>query len=269
VILSQNREDIQTAIRERVAPPEKLVYLGNGIDLERFDPARLDPNRLQALRAELGLQPGRPVIGFVARLVREKGVLEFLQAVKILKSAGIQAHYLTTGSPQTDKTTAVSPVELLKQHGLEEEVQLLGQRDDIPELLGLMDLVVLPSYAEGIPRILMEAAAMGKPVVASRVRGNIEVVEDGQTGHLVPVRDGPALAEGIKKTLSADPMQIAEMGRLARQRAARHFDERLYFYRTDHEYRRLIQAKLRLEPDQLLLPVPEGPRIPHLEKEVL
>jgi glycosyltransferase involved in cell wall biosynthesis len=119
-----------------------------------------------------------------------------------------------------------------------------------------MDVIVLPSHGrEGIPRILMESAALGKPVVASRVRGNVEAVEDGVTGLLVPVRDGPALAEAILALLR-DPSRAAEMGKRARQRALTHFDERQFFWRTDREYRRLMHSRLELDPGAFLKPIP-------------
>lgn len=122
-------------------------------------------------------------------------------------------------------------------------MQFLGMRDDIPKLMAAMDIVVLASYAEGIPRVLLEAAAMGKPAVGTDVRGTREVIIDGETGYLVPSRDAPALADAISR-LSANPARRREMGKAARRRAKAHFDERFYFWRTDHEYRRLIEAKL-------------------------
>jgi glycosyltransferase involved in cell wall biosynthesis len=257
VILSQNKEDIHTAITNKVCPPEKIVYLGNGIDTTRFDPSLVSTEKTTALRANLGIPPNVQVIGFVSRMVREKGVYELLQAAQMIKSSGMQVRYLTTGSSQSDKTTAVSPDMLLKQYGLEEEVMLLGHRDDIPELLSVMDVLVLPSYAEGIPRIVMEAATFGKPVVATRARGTVEIVEDGKTGLLVPVRDARALADGILKLLN-NPAEAAQMGQRARQYALQNFDERQYFWKTDAEYRRLIKAKLNLDPAPILRPIPNA-----------
>ena len=254
-ILSQNKEDIETAIREGICPPAKISHLGNGIDLSQFDPDRIRPEEVKALREQLGISPQQPVVGTVARLVREKGIYEFLEAAYLLKSKGVKARYLVVGSSQKDKTSAVSPEGHARRYGLEDEVMFLGHRDDIPHLLSLMDVVVLASYAEGIPRILMESAALGKPVVASRVRGTVEVVVEGKTGLLAPVRDGPALAEGILAILN-NPERAAEMGRQARQHALTHFDERLYFWKTDAEYRRLLRARLAMDPDAILKPIP-------------
>ena len=255
-ILSQNRQDIETAVREGICRPDKISYLGNGIDLSRFDPSLVLPERVMALRARLQVLPQQPVIGIVARLVQEKGIGEFVEAARILKSKGVQAKYLVVGTPQQGKKTAVSPEKLLRDCGVEEDVILLGYRDDIPELLSLMDVVVLPSHGrEGIPRILMESAAMGRPVVATRVRGNVDVVEDGKTGYLVPVRDAEALAERVLNLLR-QPDSAAEMGRRARQRALAYFDERLFFWKTDAEYRRLLKARMAIDPGLVLKPIP-------------
>ena len=119
-----------------------------------------------------------------------------------------------------------------------------------------MDIVVLPSHRrEGLPRILMESAALAKPVVATRGPGNVEAVEDGVTGLLVPMRDSLALAEGILR-LVRNPEYAAEMGRQARQRALTHFDERFFFWRTDIEYRRLLETKQGFNTSSALSPVP-------------
>lgn len=260
-ILSQNMQDIETAIREGICPPDKIRYLGNGIDLSRFCPDCVPSEEVMALRASLGILPHQPVIGIVARLVREKGIYEFIEAAAILEAKGIKARYLVVGTPQRGKKTAVSPERLLCEYGIDDAVMLLGYRSDILEILSLMDIVVLPSYAEGIPRILMESAAIAKPVVATRVRGNVEVVVEGETGLLVPVRDARALAKGILSLLR-DPQRAAEMGRRARQRALTHFDERFFFWQTDAEYRRILKARLSVDPVPILKPIPCGETLP-------
>jgi glycosyltransferase involved in cell wall biosynthesis len=255
-IMSQNRQDIETAIREKICPPDKIHYLGNGIDLTKFDPNSISLEMVMDLRDELGILPNQAVIGFVARLVHEKGICEFLEAASILKSKGIEARYLVIGTPQPGKNTSVSPEKLLGEYGLGDEVMLLGYRDDVPLLLSLMDIITLPSHGrEGIPRILMESAALGKPVVATRVRGNVEAVEDGVTGLLVPVRDGSSLADSIL-SLVQNPERAAKMGQKGRQRALTHFDERFFFWRTDVEYRRLLKARLGIDTSSTLKPIP-------------
>jgi glycosyltransferase involved in cell wall biosynthesis len=258
LLLSQNRQDIETAIHERICPPEKISYLGNGIDLRRFDPCCVSPEEVAALRDALAIPPQHAIIGFIGRLEREKGIYEFLEAAGILKSKGVRARYLVIGDTQANRAVSVSPLELLHELGIENDVMLLGYRNDIPELLTLMDIVTHPSYREGFPRVLMESAALGKPIVATRIRGNTEAVEDSLTGLLVPVRDGSALAEGILKLLQ-NPEMAAEMGLQARQWALTHFDERSFFWKTDIEYRRLLESRLGTDTSKALKPVLSAP----------
>ena len=242
LLLSQNREDIEFAVRERICSPEKIRFLGNGIDITRFRPDAVSPDVVAATRRELGVSPDETLVGMIGRLVRLKGYFEYMQAAKLLHERGERIKFLAIGAAH-DKASAVSPPELIAQYGLQDSMQFLGMRDDIPELMAAMDVVVLASYAEGIPRVLLEAAAMGKPAVGTDVRGTREVIVDGETGYLVPSRDVPALANAISR-LAADPARRREMGETARRRAETHFDERFFFWRTDHEYRRLTEAKL-------------------------
>lgn len=256
VILSQNKQDIETCLREGICPTDKIEYLGNGIDLGRFNPDAVRPEKVNELRASLGIMPQQPAIGIVARMVREKGIYEFLEAARILKSRGVGAKYLIVGTHEEGKSTSISPEELVREYGLEDDTLILGFRDDVPELISLMNVVVLPSYGfEGMPRILMESAALAKPVVGTYARGVVDIVEDGVTGLLVPVQDAEALAQSIH-TLLLDPELAAELGRNGRQRALKHFDERAFFRKTDLVYRQQIEDKLRMDPGAALKPVP-------------
>jgi glycosyltransferase involved in cell wall biosynthesis len=246
-MLSQNREDMETAVERGICLADKLHYLGNGIDVQRFHPSLVRPELVTAKRAELGLSPKDKAIGMIGRLVREKGFFEYLEAARILKARGERLKFLAIGAVHKKQGVAIDDLGvLIRQYNLEDSVLFLGQRDDVPELMAAMDLIVLASYAaEGIPRVLMEAAAMGKPAIGTDLRGIRETIVDGVTGCLVPVKDPGALANAIVEVL-ADPAQAAEMGQAARQHAEFHFNERYYFRRTDKEYRRLIETKLRL-----------------------
>jgi glycosyltransferase involved in cell wall biosynthesis len=246
-MLSQNREDMETAVERGICLADKLHYLGNGIDVQRFHPSLVTPGLVTAKRAELGLSPKDKAIGMIGRLVREKGFFEYLEAARILKARGERLKFLAIGAVHKKQGVAIDDLGvLIRQYNLEDTVLFLGQRDDVPELMAAMDLIVLASYAaEGIPRVLMEAAAMGKPAIGTDLRGIRETIVDGVTGCLVPVKDPGALANAIVEVL-ADPAQAAEMGQAARQHAEVHFNERDYFRRTDKEYRRLIETKLRL-----------------------
>lgn len=242
LLLSQNREDIGFAVQRRICPREKIRFLGNGIDITRFRPDVISQKAVVAARQQLGVAPNETLVAMIGRLVRLKGYLEYMKAARLLHERGEQIKFLAIGATQ-DKANAVSPPELIAEYGLEDKVLFLGLRDDIPELMAAMDILVLASYAEGIPRVLLEAAATGKPAVGTDVRGTREVIVDGETGYLVPARDPYALAVAISR-LAADSALRREMGKAARRRAEHHFDERLYFWRTDHLYRRMIEAKL-------------------------
>jgi glycosyltransferase involved in cell wall biosynthesis len=188
LLLSQNREDIRFAVRERICPPEKIRFLGNGIDLTRFRPDAVSPDRVAEKRRELGISPDQKLVGMIGRLVRLKGYFEYMTAAQILHERGERIKFLSIGAAQ-DKASVVSPQEMITQHGLESCMQFLGMRHDIPALMAAMDGLVLASYAEGIPRVLLEAAAMGKPAVGTSVRGTREVIVDGETGFLAPLQD--------------------------------------------------------------------------------
>jgi glycosyltransferase involved in cell wall biosynthesis len=256
LLLSQNRQDIHSAIIQGICLPDKIHLLGNGIDLSRFNPSAISLSRTEQLRREFRISPATPVVGFAARFEREKGVHEFLQAASKLKSQGLRAVFVMVGVTQKGRHSAVSPDKLIHEMGLDAEVLLPGFRDDMPELLSIMDMIVLPSHGrEGIPRILMESAAMGKPVVATSVRGIVETVIDGTTGLLVPARDADALAAAMVRIINDRPLASA-LGANARQHALRHFDEQHVFRRTDREYRRLLNARLGIDATSLLAPLP-------------
>jgi glycosyltransferase involved in cell wall biosynthesis len=243
-ILSQNREDIATALRERICAAEKIDHLGNGIDLGVFDPGRITPETTRALRRELRIQPGAKVIGFVGRLAaRRKGFLDFLRAGAELVKRLPHVCFVIAGSSDPGKPDAVHP-EVAKEFGIWEQCRFLGLREnaELPALYALMDVLVLPSLFEGIPRVIMEAAAMGVPAVATDVKGNREAVIDGRTGYLVAFADVPALAGAIEKLLR-HPDQARRMGEEGRRLALESFDERRVFDRVRREYLELLGRK--------------------------
>lgn len=242
VILSQNSEDIQTALAEGICRPEQIKPLGNGIDLSRFDPARLDPIHLAHKRAELGLSAKTPVVGFVGRLVREKGILELLEAAQIVRRQIPGLRLLIIGPIDSDKTDALTPA-IAAEYGLHEVCLFTGLRHDMPELYSLMDLFALPSHREGFPRAPMEASAMGVPCIVTDIRGCRETVEPGRNGLLTPLGDAPALAAAITELLT-DRAKAEAMGRRGRVLALERFDEQAVFNRVKAEYARLVQSKL-------------------------
>lgn len=241
VILSQSREDVQTAIREGIGRPEKIKFLGNGIDLRRFDRSRLEPEVIEAKARELGLPGDAPVVGFVGRLVREKGVLELLQAARLVRRQVPTVRFLIVGPFDREKPDALTPA-VAHDYEVAQICVFTGRRQDMPELFALMDVFVLPSHREGLPRSPMEASAMGVPCVVTKIRGCREVVEHGRNGLVVPVGDIQALAGAVIELLTHRE-KARLMGEAGLQMARERFDEQLVFARVKAEYARLLQEK--------------------------
>ncbi len=246
LVLSVNREDIGTAVQAGICAEGKIMLLGDGgigLDLASFDPDRVSPDERRKKRLELGLPEGAPIVGFVGRLVREKGVPELLAAARMVTERLPEARFLIVGSPDTDKPDAVGP-SLAHEYGVSHACVFAGKRQDMPEMYSLMDVLVLPSHREGFPRAPMEALAMGVPCIATDVRGCREVVEHGRNGLLVPPGDVQALAAAIIELLT-NGHRAGEMGAEGRHVALKRFDERLVFQRVEQEYTRLLREKAR------------------------
>lgn len=235
VELVQNPEDVDTLVHTLRIPARKVRLLGNGIDLSRFDPATVDPAVRERLRAEWGVADGEVVCGAVGRLVREKGIVELLEAAHALRAENSPLRLVIVGPTDTDKADAVDAA--LVERATADGVVFAGRRDDMPECYSAMDVFVTASWREGFPRAAMEAAAMGLPTVATDIRGNRQVVEEGVTGVLVRVRDGVALVETLRGLLD-HPDSRAAMARAARTRAVQNFDQQRVIDVTLDAYRR-------------------------------
>ena len=240
-VLSQNPEDVATATRERICDPAKLELLGNGIDLARFDRSRVSDAANSRLRRELEIPDEALVIGFVGRLVEEKGVLELFEATKLIRSRFPNVRLLLVGWSDRAKHDAIDRATATR-YGIDDICVFTGHRDDTPELFSLMDVFALPSHREGFPRTVMEAAAMGVPSVATNIRGCRTAVDDERSGVLVPVRDPSRLAEALGALLS-DPARRRRMSDDARRLARERFDEKRVVEIVLSTYRRLLSAR--------------------------
>jgi glycosyltransferase involved in cell wall biosynthesis len=239
--LVQNPEDVETLARLGV-PRRKLALLGNGIDLTRFDPATVSADDACAARAELGAcGPDDVVVGLVGRLVREKGYLDVFEAARLLRNHDPRIRFAVIGDDEHEKGDALTPDDRARAEAA--GVRFLGGRSDVVRLYAGMDVVVLASHREGFPRTPMEAAAMGRPVVATDIRGCRQVVAHGATGLLVPVRDPRALADAVG-ALARDRDRRRRLGGAAREKAQREFDDRRCVRITLDTYRRLLEARL-------------------------
>ena len=232
ILFTQSEEDRETAILEGIASRDNAIWIGNGVPIAAFSSS--DPES----RPRLDLDPESKVIGFVGRLVKEKGVLDLVEAVGIVCRRIPNVQLLMIGgvlSSERDQKTDRALRQRIDALDLRDIIHFLGIRDDLPKLLAAIDVLVLPSYREGMPRSIIEAMASGKPVVATNIRGCREEVVDGQTGYLVPVGDVEALAGAVIQVL-LNPDHARELGRQGRMRAKELFDEDIVLERQLRVY---------------------------------
>ena len=218
-VFFQNEEDRQVFIEKRLVAPARTGLLpGSGIDLVHFSPLAFDGS---SLRNGAGL-----VFLMVARLLWDKGVLEFVEAARRVKALFPESRFQLLGFLDVKNQTAVgrSDVEAWVKDGV---VEYLGTTDDVRPFLADADCVVLPSYREGTPRSLLEAAAMGRPLLATDVPGCREVVIDGVNGLLCRLRDSEDLAEKIMQMIAMPMSALLQMGQESRRLAEMRFDEQI------------------------------------------
>ena len=221
VMLSQNHEDMDRALRHRIVAEPRLQWVGNGIALEPF---------LAATPRHDAHAP--VVITCVARMEPVKNHALLFEAAAKLKASGRSFELWLVGGGEGRERC----VRQVSDLGLADHVHFLGYRDDIPQLLSRSDVAVLTSLKEGIPRAALEAMAAGLPMVATRVTGTREVVRDGDTGFLVDVDDVAGFAGALAR-LADDPELRARMGARGREVARAEFDEALIVRRLEHVYR--------------------------------
>nr|WP_272891931.1 glycosyltransferase family 4 protein [Stutzerimonas stutzeri] len=222
-VIFQNPDDLAEFVKSRVVFLKQAILIkGSGVNLAEY-----------SFKSE---SYGQPAVVFAGRLLRDKGVVEFVSAVRMLHARGVNARFRLLGSIDLGNPSSIQGGELEKwrEEGI---VECLGYRTDIAEIFADSHIVVLPSYREGLPKVLMEAAACGRAVVTTDVPGCRDAIEAGVTGLLVPVYNIEALADAIQK-LVENPQLRQRMGRAARELAEREFtvenvvQQHLNIYRT-------------------------------------
>lgn len=227
-LVLQNPDDVALfAAAGLVDASQVRLIRGSGVDCSRFAAREVAPDAGKALRVLLP-----------ARLLWDKGIAEFIAAARSLKREGRAIDFLMAGDPDPGNPAAVPEAEI-RAWVDERLVQWLGHVDDMPGLFSSVDMVVLPSYREGLPKGLIEAAACALPLVTTDVPGCREVVTDGIDGLLVPARDARALADAIAR-LQDDPVLARRLGDAARAKALAQFDERIVVERTMGVYDELL-----------------------------
>ncbi|MEX0383607.1 glycosyltransferase family 4 protein [Spiribacter pallidus] len=226
-LILQNGDDAAVFEQARLIDRAHIRLIrGSGVDLDRFTPPSDEP----------ATPPFRVVLP--ARLLWDKGVGELVEASRLLQARGTAVEVLLAGEPDPGNPAAVAR-DAIRQWQDEGLILWLGKVDDMPALFRSVHAVVLPSYREGLPKSLIEAAGCARPLITADVPGCREVVTDGVDGLLVPPRDASALADAIAR-LAADPALCQRFGEAARRKAQAEFDERIVIERTMAVYEELI-----------------------------
>jgi len=225
-LLVQNPDDRDLALRRRFVAPDRLALIrGSGVDLDSFAPS---PER-----------QGPPIAALVGRMLAVKGVADLAAAARLLRQRGVALRLWLAGASDADSPSAIPPA-MLRGWQAEGLLDWLGPVGDVADLWRRAHIAVLPSQGgEGVPKALLEAAAAGRPLVATDVPGCREIVRPGETGLLVPRRDPAALADALAK-LAADPALRRRLGGGARRLAEAEFGGARVAAETLALYRRLL-----------------------------
>ncbi len=227
LLLSQNRVGMDDTLRHRIVPADRLRYIGNGIDLEKFHPSVRKSTH------------GRPVtITCVARFEGVKNHRMLLEAARLLRERGVEFRMRLAG----DGPLRAECEEFCRTAGIASHVEFAGYCDDVAAVLADTDIAALTSVKEGIPRAVLEPMGVGLPVVATRVSGTREVVRDQETGFLVELGDVPALAAALER-LIGDPALRERLGERGRQVALAEFDEAVLVERLAQMYGEVMRGK--------------------------
>lgn len=224
-VIVQNLEDLKL-LTERMGIPENRVHLirGSGVDIRKFQ-ATPEPS-------------GTITIALVSRMLWDKGVGEFVEAVRLLKERGLEFQALLVGDPDPENLASVprGQLERWRQDAL---VEWLGYREDVAAVWRAAHIAVLPSYREGLPKSLLEAAACGRPIVTTDTSGCKEIVRHGVNGLLVPVRDARALVGALER-LIRNPQLRQSMGRAGREMVESDFSDERVIAETLALYRSVL-----------------------------
>jgi glycosyltransferase involved in cell wall biosynthesis len=239
MLILQNPDDLALFRTANIVDERAIrVIKGSGVNISRFKPRSEEAEPLEA-------QPLRVVLA--GRLLWDKGIAEYVEAARILKAEGRSVRCILAGTPDPGNPAAVDE-NLLRGWVRDGLVEWLGHVSDMPALFAETDVAVLPSYREGLPKSMIEAAACALPLIITDAPGCREVVGiDGEEGLVVPVRDGRALAGAIRR-LDDDRALARKLGEAVRQKALREFDEQIIIERTLAVYREVLEPARQAMP---------------------
>jgi len=222
-------------IENRIKDPDKIITVNMGVDLRKFSPDGMDRNRI---RESLGIRNPHAVVGTVANFVPDKGLDAFLRIAEQIKREERNVRFLMVGEGPL-RSQLESLVDALHLRG---DVIFTGWREDIPEMMSAMDIFCLPTLREGFGLVFAEAMAMKVPVITHRIDPIPEVVQENETGVLIPPGKEDLFVKGIL-SLIRDEKFRTEMGEKGKKRVEQYFDEKFMFERTLRIYEELIQSK--------------------------
>ena len=236
-VIFQNMDDLELFKKYKIIDKNRSVLIkGSGVNTEKFSLQNVDKAGIEKLYDELGISQHCPsaIVTLITRLIWHKGIREFVEAARILKGKYPDTLFLLVGPIDKGNPAAVSKdyIEKAEKGGV---VKYIGSRDDIREILYISDVVTLPSYREGIPKVLLEAMSMEKPIVTTDSIGCREVVEEGKNGFLVPAKNSKALAEAIERLIENKELR-KRFGKYGREKVLREFDERIVVKKTIKVY---------------------------------
>lgn len=251
----------ERAIQLRLAPTPKLVILRsgtcNGLDATRFMPSAQLQKQAASLRQELRLPLGTPTVGFVGRFVRDKGIAELMDAFTQLYANNSQIRLLLLGDYEEGDPVSSAVRQTIETHP---GVVRAGFVADTAPYYQLMDVLALPTYREGFPNAPLEAAAAGKPVVASDATGAVDAVVEGVTGFTIPVGDAGALADALRRLLE-DRDLAQQFGQAGQEWVLREFQSQVLWQALDNLYQELLaeaQVQQARKPKRILLATAAG-----------
>jgi glycosyltransferase involved in cell wall biosynthesis len=234
-IVAVSELNVKKALNDKIGRQGKYCIIRSGIDIEKFTRYGIDVDKE---KRKWKIDPSDKVVGSVTRLFDQKSPGDFIRmANEILKNNGRVSFLLVGDGPLRREIEA-----MISEHGISEKVVLTGFRNDIPELLSIMDVFVLTSLWEGLPRVLPQAMAMGIPIVATRVDGIPEVVKHGQNGFLVPPKDFRALAQRTIQLIE-NPSLAKRMGEAGKQMVYPEFCVKEMVKKTEKLYEYLFNLK--------------------------
>ena len=225
-LIVQNRDDMELFSASGLVQSNRICLIrGSGVDINRFKPTP-EPESTEI------------VMILVARMLWDKGIAEFVEAIRLLKQQALPIRALLVGFSDKENQACIpeSQLHAWQQDGL---VEWLGKRDDVPSIMAGSNIVVLPSYREGLPKSLLEAAASGRAIVATDVPGCREIVRHGINGLLVPPKDADALASALKKLLGNGKMR-QQLGEAGRDMVEQDFSEDIVVQETMMVFRSLL-----------------------------